>query len=134
MPHVEVDIQTARALEFAARMAGITPGQVVARLVQEASPVHTREAIPTESRPTGDKRVAIHAQYEGFLTEALFDPVTGRVDITSGPLKGTSHRTPSSAARAIINHHNPKVSGARNGWSFFSLSDGSGRPLQTIRP
>ncbi|MFJ2776251.1 MULTISPECIES: hypothetical protein [unclassified Kitasatospora] len=132
MPQVEIDIQTARALEFAARMAGVTPGQVVARLVADAS-LAAPAARQNAPVPPGDKRVAVHATYEGFLTKALFDPETSRVDITSGPLDGTSHKTPSSAARAIVQHYNPDVSGSRNGWSFFTLSDGSKRPLQSIR-
>jgi hypothetical protein len=132
MPHVEIDIQTARALEFAAKMAGITPGQVIARLVEDASLANA--GAPQDSPiPADDRRVAVHAQYEGHLTKALFDPETSRIDVISGPLEGKSYKTPSSAARAIIHHYNPGVSGSRNGWSFFTLSGGSSRPLQSIR-
>ncbi|MFI2612271.1 hypothetical protein [Kitasatospora sp. NPDC018619] len=49
------------------------------------------------------------------------------------PLEGKSYKTPGSAVRAIIGHHDPGVSGSRNGWSFFTLSDGSSRPLRSIR-
>ncbi|AUG77589.1 hypothetical protein CFP65_2770 [Kitasatospora sp. MMS16-BH015] len=130
MPQVEIDVQTARTLEFAARMAGVTPGQVIARLVEQAS---LPGAGDREDIPAGDSRVAVHAVYEGHRTNALFDPETHRVEIVSGPLAGTSYKSPTGAARAIVSHHNPTISPARNGWSFLVLSDGSGRTLQSIR-
>src|SRR4051794_31251715 len=99
MPMVEIDERTSRTLEFAARMAGVTPGQVVARLVDEASfapvaePLH---ASDSDVRPDG--RVRIYADYEGQRTHAMYDPVTKRVDIVSGALDGTSYKTPTGAA------------------------------------
>lgn len=129
MPHVEIDPETATRLEFAARIAGVTPGQVVARLVEQAS-----IAQPSgQETQGGDGRVAVHAVYEGFRTNALFDAETHRVEIVSGPLAGSSYKSPTGAARSIVSHRNPEVSPHRNGWSFFVLSDGSGKPLQSIR-
>ncbi|MFI5532258.1 hypothetical protein ACIA8O_27365 [Kitasatospora sp. NPDC051853] len=128
MPQIEIDVQTARALEFAARIAGVTPGQVIARLVEQASLL---PASPDSK--TDDNRVAVHANYDGHRTNALFDPATHRVDIVSGPLENKSFKSPTGAASAVVHHYNPTVSTARNGWSFWFLSDNTGRMLQTIR-
>jgi len=131
---LEIDARTARALEFAARMANVTPAQLVARLVDQASlPTPYGEAGGSPPSTTAEHRVAIYADYEGFRTRALFDPGTSRVDITSGPLEGRSHKSPTGAAGAVVGHYKPTVSPHRNGWSFWFIDDGSGRMLQSIR-
>jgi len=130
MPNIEVDADTARALTFAARMAGMTPGQLVTRLVARASLLSAEPGEVPES--ASDRRVAIYADYEDVRTDALFDVATGRVDVTSGPLAGRGFKTPTGAARAVVAHYKPGVSPHRNGWSFWFLSE-DGRALQTIR-
>ncbi len=131
VPQLEIDPQTARALEFAARMAQVTPGQLVARLVDQAS-----LAVPEADSASAERedRVRIYADYEGFRTTGLFDATTSRIDITAGPLDGQSFKSPSSAARAVVGHYKPGVNPHRNGWSFWFLDDGSKRVLQSIRP
>lgn len=130
MVSIEVDAQTAGTLEFAARMSHVTAGEVVARLVRQASLVSPDDAAAAEP---GDGRVAVYADYEGFRTQGRYDAATSRIDITSGPLDGKSYKSPSSAARGVVAHYKPGVSPHRNGWSFWMLDDGSGRALQTIR-
>ena len=108
MAQLEIDTRTARALEFAARMANVTPAQLVARLVDQASlPTPCGEAGGSPPSTAAEHRVAIYADYEGFRTRALFDPGTSRVDITSGPLEGRSHKSPTGAARAVVGHYSP---------------------------
>lgn len=79
--------------------------------------------------------VLIYADYEGNRTRArYFTPA--RVEITDGPLKGRSFRSPTGAARAVVRHYNPSVNDNRNGWSFWRIDNG-GDPrawLQSIRP
>ncbi|WP_055483191.1 hypothetical protein [Sphaerimonospora mesophila] len=128
---VEVDEQTYRSLEFAARMSGCTAGEVVARLVAAAS-------MPPPAKEESEQReaasdVAVYADYEGHRTQGKYDQRTTRIDITSGPLAGRSFKTPTGAARAVVAHYKPGVSPNRNGWSFWMLDDGSGRFLQSIR-
>jgi len=130
MVSIEVDTQTAGTLEFAARMSHTTPGEVVGRLVRQASLVDPRERVAPEA---SDDRVAIYADYQGFRTQGRYDAVTNRIDIVSGPLAGKSYKSPSSAAAAVVSHYKPDVSPHRNGWSFWLLDDASGRALQTIR-
>ena len=127
-PLIEVDERTARSLEFAARISGTNAGQVVRRLVEQASLV-TETSDP---RPN-DGRVPLFADYQGRRTHAMYDPATKRVDVVDGPLDGSSYKSPTGAARAVVGHYNPKVSPHRNGWSFWYLDDGSGRILQSIR-
>jgi len=128
---IEVDDHTDRAIEFAARMANLTKGEVVARLVEQAS-------MPPFAPPVMDASgsvdvINVYADYAGHRTQGAYDPVTTRIDITSGPLAGRSFKTPTGAARAVVAHYNPVISPNRNGWKFWILSDGSGRSLQRVR-
>ena len=132
VPPVHVDEATYRALEFAARMACITPGEVVARLVAAASTPGDSHGETSEQREPA-QHVAVFADYEGHRTHAQYEPTTRRVDITSGPLTGKKFKTPTGAARAVVGHYKPTVSPNRNGWSFWTLDDGSGDLLQKIR-
>lgn len=127
---IEVDGPTYRALEFAARMADITAGDVVARLVAEAS---MPDPVPTPEDSTNTHMMDVYVDYAGHRTHGRYDPDTTRIDIVSGPLVGRSFKTPTGAARAIVAHYNPSVSPSRNGWSFWVLDDGTGRFLQSIR-
>lgn len=132
---VEVDDQTYRSLAFAARISGCTVGEVVARLVAEASLATLPAATSKENEQHSEvvDVVAVYVDYEGHRTQARYDPKTSRIDITSGPLRGQSFKTPTGAARAVVSHYKPSVSPHRNGWSFWVLDDGSGRFLQNIR-
>ena len=128
---IEVDDHTYRAIEFAARMANITAGEVVARLVEQAS---VPALVPPAAEAGGASDVLnVYADYAGHRTQGTYDPVTTRIDITSGPLAGRSFKTPTGAARAVVAHYKPGISPNRNGWMFWILSDGSGRLLQRIR-
>lgn len=130
MPHIDIDDATDRYLAFAASIAGLTKGEVVARLVAQAQ----LESPPSSADPSDEDppAVRIYADYAGHRTYATFVPGPGRIEITSGPLSGRTFRTPSQAAREIVSHYNPDVSPHRNGWSFFLLAS-NGAPLQTLR-
>ncbi|MEU2614463.1 hypothetical protein ABZ570_23205 [Micromonospora sp. NPDC007271] len=131
MPSIDVDDDTDRYLAFAASVSGLTKGQVVARLVADARA--RAESSPGASR--GEKEpaaVSVYADYAGHRTYASFIPGPGRIEITSGPLAGQTFKTPSQAARQIVQHYNPEVSPHRNGWNFFLLAE-TGAPLQTLR-
>lgn len=128
---VEVDEQTYRSLKFAARMSGCTAGEVVAKLVVAASMPPPAKEDPERGEETSG--MAVYADYDGHRTQGRYDLRTTRIDITSGPLVGRSFKTPTGAARAVVAHYKPGVSPNRNGWSFWTLDDGSGRFLQSIR-
>jgi len=129
---IEVDENTSRQLEFAARIINSTPGEVVARLVAAAS-MPERPPVSVEHGEAAGPGIAIYADYDGHRTHAVYDRDTTRVDVTSGPLSGRSFKTPTGAARAVVSHYKPDVSPSRNGWSFWVLDDGSSKFLQTIR-
>ena len=127
MPTIEVDEGAKRAVSFAARMADVTEGEIVRRLIAASS-------LEPEEEPS-QKNVPIYADYEGHRTRALYY-APARVEIVDGPLKGKSFRTPTGAARAVVRHYNPSVNDNRNGWSFWQIDNG-GAPrvwLQSIRP
>ncbi|WKU02738.1 hypothetical protein [Micromonospora sp. HUAS LYJ1] len=125
-----MDEATDKYLAFAASIAGLTKGEVVARLVLQAQ---AATALPLGDGGNEEPAaVRVYADYAGHRTYASFVPGPGRIDITSGPLAGQSFRTPSQAAREIVKHYNPEVSPHRNGWSFFFLA-ATGAPLQSLR-
>ncbi|KXK58818.1 hypothetical protein AWW66_27625 [Micromonospora rosaria] len=130
MPNIDVDEATDRYLAFAANIAGLTKGEVVAKLVAQVQAV----GVPVSEEGGDDEpaTVRVYADYAGHRTYASFVPGLGRIDITSGPLAGRSYRTPSQAAREIVKHYNPEVSPHRNGWTFFLLA-ATGAPLQSLR-
>ncbi|GIE93671.1 hypothetical protein [Paractinoplanes rishiriensis] len=129
MATIEVDEDTKRTLSFAARMARLTEGQIVRRLI-ETGP-WAEERAPS---PPGVEGVAIYADYEGHRVRARYlEP--GRVHIVDGPLAGQTFKTPTAAARAVIRHFNPAVNDNRNGWTFWQIDEaGVRKPLQSIRP
>jgi hypothetical protein len=125
VPAVEIDEATDEYLTFAANIAGIPKGQVIARLVAQA------RSSPSQETDDSMDEVAIHADYKGHRTRARFIR-PGRIEVVDGPLAGTAYGSPSEAARAVVAHYKPTVSPHRNGWSFWILT-ASGDPLQTLR-
>ncbi|WP_455361583.1 hypothetical protein [Streptomyces sp. SYSU K21746] len=132
-PTIEVDEQTYRSIEFAARMGGTTASEVVARLVRTASVPPSAPATTGKEDAEAERKVDVYVDYEGHRTHGSYDRDTKRIDITSGPLAGQGFKTPTGAARAVVAHYKPGVNPNRNGWSFWMLDDGSGEFLQTIR-
>ncbi|MEU1306839.1 hypothetical protein [Streptomyces shenzhenensis] len=132
-PTIDVDEQTYRSIEFAARMSNATAGEVVARLVRTASVPSSGATATGQGGVEPDRKVGVYVDYEGHRTRGNYDRDTNRIDITSGPLAGQSFKTPTGAARAVVAHYKPDVNPNRNGWSFWVLDDGSGEFLQTIR-
>lgn len=128
MPSIDVDEAVKRTVSFAARMADVTEGEIVRRLIA-ASSLETNEPDP------GKEAVPIFADYEGHRTRALYF-APARVEIVDGPVKGRSFKTPTGAARAVVRHYNPSVNDNRNGWGFWQLDNGGGPRiwLQSIRP
>jgi hypothetical protein len=127
MAAIEVDDGVKRTVSFAARMAKVTEGEIVRRLVAASS------LSPEEPDP-GQKGVPIYADYEGHRTRALYF-APARVEVVDGPLKSKSFKTPTGAARAVVRHYNPSVNDNRNGWGFWQLDNGGRRAwLQSIRP
>ena len=128
MATIDVDDATKQAVSFAARMANVSEGEIIRRLVGGGSP-------PGASPEPANQGVAIYADYEGHRVRArYFEPA--RVEISDGPLAGKSFKTPTGAARAVVRQYNPSVNDNRNGWSFWQIDNGTGARvwLQSIRP
>lgn len=129
-PTIDVDPATYSAIDLAARLTSLTHSEVVARLIGQSR----MAPVPSEAQSDQDPNsVAIYVDYAGHRTNGMFDRLTHRIDIADGPLAGTSYKSPSSAARAVVSHYKPGVSPHRNGWSFWILDDGTGRFVQSIR-
>ena len=127
MATIETDDATKRAVAFAARMAGVSEGEIIRRLVAAS----TGAPEPPDSETDG---VPVYADYAGHRTRALYF-APARVEITDGPLKGNSYKTPTAAARAVVRAYNPQVNDNRNGWGFWQLDRSGPRTwLQALRP
>ena len=124
---IEVDGETKRTVAFAAQMAGVSEGEIVRRLVTASVTGQGGEAPRSEG-------IAVYADYAGHRTRArYFAPA--RIEIIDGPLQGTSYKTPTGAARAVVRQYNSKVNDNRNGWGFWQLDQRGPRAwLQSIRP
>lgn len=80
--------------------------------------------------------VAVHADYKGVRTNGIYDQITRRITITSGPLRSPRDHSVSGAAKTVVEY----ILGAklntggsqRNGWVFWQVS-ATGAPLQSIR-
>ncbi len=117
MVSIEVGGATKRAVTFAARMAGVTEGEIIRRLIGQS-------VKPRATAASDADGVATYADYEGHRIHArYFTPA--RVEITDGPLAGHSFKTPTGAARAVVRIYNPSVDDNRNGWTFWQLDNGS---------
>lgn len=127
---IEVDESTLRALELAAHIANISVGQVVARLVNQAS--ISRPSVRDTDTPPTPGGIAVTNTYRGHRTSGRYYPDTKRIEISSGPLAGRSFKTPSEAARAVIEQLNPAVNSNRNGKTFWRVDDGSERDLKSL--
>ncbi len=129
---IEVGGDTYEKLLLVARITNSSPGEVVERMVADASVRAVADPMSTSSGDA-ERLVDVYVTYRGYRIAGRYDPVTKRIDITSGRLTGRSFKTPSAAARAVIEDLNPQVkSSARNGYTFWLLEDGRG-PLQVIR-
>ena len=122
MPTIEISDAAFEILTGLAKDAGLTPGEVVDRLIRAFTAGHANPARPT----------AVHAVYLGARTDATFTPANGLVVITSGPLTGRRYRTPGAARSAVITAADPGASPAGSGWDFWTLTD-SNLPLRTLR-
>jgi hypothetical protein len=126
MATVDVDDETDRYLEFASRVAQISKGEVVARLVA----ADKRPAVGEPASPA--LGVPVHADYAGYRTRARYVPGPARIEIIDGPLAGRTFTSPTAAARAVVSHYRPTVSAHRNGWNFWTVT-ASQIPLQNLR-
>jgi hypothetical protein len=113
-----------------ARAWQISGGEVVRRLLDDF--VKVDDTVTGHQKPPDDA-VQVYADYEGNHIEAIYRTTTKRIDIISGVLKGRSYKSPSGAAIAVVQAHNPAVHPNRNGWSFWFVTE-TGQALQTIRP
>lgn len=126
MASIEVDDETKRAVVFAARMSGVSEAEIVRRLV-------TATGTPRDNPATDSGGIRIYADYAGHRTRAIYS-APSRVEIIDGPLKGTSYKTPTGAARAVVRLYNSNVNDNRNGWGFWLLDQEGPRTwLQAVR-
>lgn len=129
MATIEIDPETESAINFAAKVAGVSQSEIIRRLVELYS---ATEADGPTTPPARTSEVPIHLDYSGERTEGLFNRTTHRVEVASGPLAGKAWKSPSGAACAVIAELNPSVKPNRNGWKEWIVTE-TGETLQSIR-
>jgi hypothetical protein len=128
MPVIDVDDRTYSQVRFAARMAGLSDAEVVARAVD----AYVRS---DEGRPVQDpwEPVPVYAEYGDLRVEALYLPANQRVTVTTDPVAGQTFRSPSGAARAVVTAVNPTRNATQtNGWRFWHVA-ATGDRLEALR-
>lgn len=120
MPQFELDDETYARVRLAARVAGISPDEVVRRAL-DALIAEEDQAAPTARDPW--EPIELYAEYEGRRIDAKYLPATRRLTITSEPLAGQTFKTPSGAARAVVAALNPSRGATQtNGWHFWRVA------------
>jgi hypothetical protein len=154
----ELDQSTYDRLAFAARVSGLSIGQIVKRLVddsQGAPAVEPRSATgpsstgaanfePPSTSSEGDRlampntsksltaEVPVYANYLGRRIEGVYLPNSNEIRVTSGPMAGRLYPSPSSAAIAVVEALNPgREHSNTNGRTFWNVGD-TGQPLRSI--
>ncbi|MDN4478647.1 hypothetical protein QQX10_10645 [Demequina sp. SYSU T00039] len=130
MRTVQINDTTYGALELAGQLTGMSVGEVIEKLVAQAAP--SIAAPAAQAGPVADG-TGVYADYNGARFKGVFDPVTTSITITAGALANSRYKSPSAAARAVVASERPDVDSNRNGWTFWTIDDGSGRQLQSLR-
>ena len=132
---IEVDQRTYDIITTCAKVMGVSPGEIVRRLIQPPGsdagstfpPVDqppsspTPQAIPARGVSTdAEGRIEIFRYYKGVEVLAQLDPRSHEVHIASGPLSGQIFGSPSAAAQAVVAALNPRRARVEtNGWRFW---------------
>lgn len=129
MPSIDLDDHTYEMVRFAARVSGLTESETIARAVRAFAGQHPE---PPVQRDPWDP-VPLYGLYEGTRVEGVYVPATRRVTVTSEPLPGTSFKSPSGAARAVVAALNPSRAATQsNGWRFWHIAETHQR-LEVLR-
>lgn len=127
---VEVSKETYALIAFAARMAGVPEGDIVARAMTAY--------VDLGAAPQGDQAdpwqpVPVYAVYGGRRVTGEFVPANQRLLVTSEPVAGQAFKTPSGAARAVVAAWNPgRPTLGVNGWAFWKVA-GSDDRIEVLR-
>lgn len=137
--NIEVSAQAGQTLAALARLSGCTVVQVVDRLLAEfGAPAHAGSGVAAPDAAPVPPPIAtadglpVFADYDGVRTHGIYDPQMQSITVHEGPVAGR-YKSPTGAAKAIVSHYKPDVSPHRNGWTFWTLDDGSRRVLQSVR-
>ncbi len=139
MKTIEIDDATYGVLQFAARVAGRSPAELISRLVAETADLPPSRDIASQTRAESPHladmtdEVPIYANYLGKRIDAVLDPIRETVRVTSGPLAGELFSSPSAAGIKLVETMNPKRQFANtNGWRFWRLTSNK-QLIDTLR-
>jgi negative regulator of replication initiation len=130
---VEVPDETYERLDFAARVFGVSPGDVVVRLVHAMDrPDTPADSAAVDGTTASQDEVKVHVVYQGRRVSGVFQRSTKQVRVTSDLLAGRSYPSPSAAAIAVVESINPgRTHPNTNGRTFWIIDD-TGKALRSI--
>ncbi|MBV1849601.1 hypothetical protein [Catellatospora tritici] len=114
----------------AAELLGMSPQELATRLTSSAPVAENSSTGADSSEPAED--VQLYAKYLGARVEAVYEPSTGHLRITSGPLTGKSFTSASRAAIAVVESVNPAREAANTNGRLFWTVSATGQPLRSI--
>ncbi len=125
MKAIEVDDGVAATIEALSNAWAVPTADVVGRLLTTflatTAPSTTTRSQPSAATATGHD---VFCLYAGTRVHGHFDTATETLTITDGTLAGQTFRSPSEAARAVVNALKPGVNANRNGWTFWRVTNG----------
>ncbi|WP_238773911.1 hypothetical protein [Prescottella equi] len=96
-------------------------------------------AVPSLVPPAATRSAAVGRRWRvfldcaGFRTVGVCDPQTGAIEITKGELMGRRFPDPTLAAAVVVERHEPGNVPSGDGWNAWTLDDGTGRALGSVR-
>lgn len=137
MRQIEISDEAYERLTFAARVFGVSVGDVVTRLVEamdgpQPSSNNTSSSAGTAEEPDDQEDVHVHVVYQGHHVRGVFERSTKRLRITSGPLADRIYPSPSAAAIAVVESVNPDRARPETNGRTFWIIDKTGKTLRSI--
>lgn len=114
-PHVE------QLVRLGANLLRITESEFIERAIHALAPPRgASSALPEDPW----EPIPLYAEYAGRRIAADYIRATRRLTVRSGPLAGTTYKSPSAAGRAVIADLNQNRAATQvNGWRFWRLAD-----------
>lgn len=108
-------------------------------VTQQDRAASASRVVPSPVPPAATRSAAVGRRWRvfldcaGFRTVGVCDPQTGAIEITKGELMGRHFPDPTLAAAAVVERHEPGNVPSGDGWSAWTLDDGTGRALGSVR-
>jgi hypothetical protein len=115
---------------LAAELLGMSPQELASRLSSSAPA--GEEPLPGAQSSDSVEELPLHSKYLGRRVDAVYEPSTGHVRVTSGPLAGQGFSSASKAAIAVVESVNPERESSNTNGRLFWIVTTTGQPLRSV--